>query len=60
MVFTAMRNHPRYQHSLEELFLKVFILVDDWLKANQERFRLPVQAKPVASYSELFTIALVG
>jgi hypothetical protein len=45
-VFTAMRNHPRYprypryQHSLEELFLEVFILVDDWLKANQERFRL--------------------
>jgi hypothetical protein len=46
-----MRNHPRYPryprypHSLEELFLKelflkIFILVDDWLKANQERFRL--------------------
>ncbi|WP_420805374.1 hypothetical protein, partial [Calidithermus timidus] len=51
-----MRKHPR----LEELFLKVFILVDDWLKAHQERFRLPVQAKPVTSYSELFTIALVG
>ncbi len=60
MVFIAMRNHPRYQHSLEELFLRVFILVDDWLKANQERFRLPVQANQVASYSELFTIALVG
>jgi hypothetical protein len=44
-VFTAIRNHlryPHYQHSLEELFLEVFILVDDWLKANQERFRLPV------------------
>jgi len=60
MVFIAMRNHPRYQHSLEELFLKVFILVDDWLIANQQRFALPQQFNRVASYSELFTIALVG
>ena len=34
--------------------------MNDWLKANQERFRLPVQVNQVANYSELFTIALVG
>ena len=55
-----MTEHPRYQHSLEELFLHVFIYVDDWLKANEARLELPKQRNQVASYSELFTIALVG
>lgn len=55
-----MKNHPRYQNTLEDLFLKVYVLVDDWLKANEERFALPQQSSQVASYSELFTIALVG
>lgn len=55
-----MTQHPRYQHSLEDLFLHVYVLVDDWLKENEERFALPKQPRQVASYSELFTIALVG
>lgn len=55
-----MKPHPRYHYTLEDLFLYVFVLVDDWLKANESRFRLPRQPRQVASYSELFTIALVG
>lgn len=55
-----MNPHPRYQHSLEELFLHVYVWVDDWLKANEQQFALPKQRSQVASYSELFTIALVG
>lgn len=55
-----MSKHPRYQHTLEDLFLYVFVYVDNWLNANEERFSLPKQASQVASYSELFTIALVG
>ena len=55
-----MTQHPRYQHSLEELFLHVYVVVDDWLKENQARFALPRQRTQVASYSELLTIALVG
>ncbi len=55
-----MNPHPRYKHTLEDLFLHVFVYVDDWLKANEGQFRLPVQSTQVASYSELFTVALVG
>lgn len=55
-----MTKHPRYQHSLEDLFLHVYVLVDDWLKKNEERFSLPKQRSQIASYSELFTIAIVG
>ncbi|CAN5738749.1 hypothetical protein BH24DEI2_BH24DEI2_14530 [soil metagenome] len=55
-----MNQHPRYQHKLEDLFLHVFVYVDGWLNVNEERFSLPEQASQVASYSELFTIALVG
>lgn len=55
-----MTKHPRYQHSLEDLFLHVYVLVDDWLKENEERFSLPKQCSQVAAYSELFTIAIVG
>lgn len=55
-----MTQHPRYQHSLEDLFLQVYVLVDDWLKANEQRLGLPRQPRQVASYSELFTIAVVG
>lgn len=50
----------RERTTLDDLFLNVFVLVDDWLKANQMKFRLPRQPAQVASYSELFTIALVG
>ncbi|MDQ3398985.1 MAG: IS982 family transposase, partial [Deinococcota bacterium] len=55
-----MNKHPRYEHTLEDLFLHVFVYVDDWLKANEERLDLPTQATQVASYSELFTVSLVG
>ena len=55
-----MNKHPRYEHTLEDLFLHVFVYVDDWLKANEQRFNLPQQATQVASYSELFTVSLVG
>ena len=55
-----MTTHPRYQHSLDDLFLQVFVYVDDWLKANEAHLALPKQSSQVASYSELFTIALVG
>lgn len=55
-----MTQHPRYQHSLEDLFLQVYVLVDDWLKENESRFALPKQRSQIASYSELFTVAIVG
>jgi hypothetical protein len=60
MLRLPMTTHPRYQHSLEELFLRVYVLVDDWLEANEAHFALPKQRTQVASYSELFTIAIVG
>lgn len=55
-----MTKHPRYQYSLEDLFLHVYVLVDDWLKENESQFALPKQRTQVASYSELFTVAIVG
>jgi hypothetical protein len=55
-----MTKHPRYQHSLEDLFLHVYVLVDDWLRKNELGFALPKQPTQIASYSELFTIAIVG
>jgi hypothetical protein len=60
MLGFSMTKHPRYQHSLEDLFLHVYVLVDDWLKENEARFSLPKQCSQVAAYSELFTIAIVG
>ena len=53
-----MTPHPRYHHTLEDLFLTVFVHIDDWLKPYQ--FVLPKQPAQKASYSELFTIAIVG
>ena len=55
-----MSKHPCYTYTPEDLFLHVFVLVDDWLKENEKRFALPGQSRQVASYSELFSIALVG
>lgn len=55
-----MTKHPRYQHSLDDLFLHVYVFVDDWLLVHGERYGLRQQRTQVASYSELFTIALVG
>ncbi|MDE0529319.1 MAG: IS982 family transposase, partial [Truepera sp.] len=41
-----------------ELFLTVFVYIDDWLKPYQDL--LPQQSAQKASYSELLTIAVVG
>ena len=60
MVVSSMNPHPHYQHTLDELFLRVYVLVDDWLKENETYFALPKQRTQVASYSELFTVAIVG
>lgn len=38
----------------------MFVYVDDWLKTNEQRLGLPKQSTQVASYSELFTVSLVG
>lgn len=60
----AMTTHPRYQYRLEDLFLTVFVYIDDWLKPYQSL--LPQQSTQKASYSELqgrtlrVTIAIVG
>ena len=32
----TMTHHPRYQHTLEDLFLTVFVYIDDWLKPYQD------------------------
>lgn len=40
--------------------MHVYVLVDDWLKKNENQFKLPKQKHQVASYSKLFSIALVG
>ena len=53
-----MSPHPRYQYKPEDLFLTVFVYIDDWLKPYQKL--LPQQPAQKASYSELLTIAIVG
>lgn len=53
-----MAHHLRYQHSLEDLFLHVYIYIDDWL--GPYRHQLPKHSKQKASTSELLTIAVVG
>ncbi len=50
MVESPMTTHPRYQHTLDELFLRVYVLVDDWLKENETHFALPKQRTQVAKY----------
>ena len=32
----AMTTHPRYQYKPEDLFLTVFVYIDDWLKPYQK------------------------
>ncbi len=54
----SMTIHPRYQYKPEDLFLAVFVYIDDWLKPYQDL--LPRQSAQKASYSELLTIAVVG
>ena len=46
-----MTKHPRYQHSLEDLFSHVYVLVDDWLKENETQFALPKQRTQQATAS---------
>jgi len=53
-----MTPHPRYHHTLEDLFLTVFVYIDDWLKPYHHI--LPKQPTQKASYSEVLTIAIVG
>jgi len=53
-----MASHPRYQRSLDELFLHVYVYIDDWLKPYQAH--LPKPSRQKASISELLTIAVVG
>jgi hypothetical protein len=50
--------HPRYQRSLDELFLHVYVYIDDWLKPY--RPQRPKHSKQKASISELLSIAVVG
>ena len=54
--------HFQGQSTLSELFLVVYILVDDYLKASERagNFTLPRAANQKGSYAELMTIALVG
>lgn len=56
MLRLSTKPHPHNQHDLDELFLHVYVLVDDWLKANEMRFNLPQQRTQVVSYSKLFTV----
>jgi hypothetical protein len=53
-----MAPHPRYQRSLDELFLHVYVYIDDWLKPY--RPQRPKHSKQKASISELLSIAVVG
>jgi hypothetical protein len=52
-----MAHHPRYQRSLDELFLHVYVYIDDWLKPYQTQ--LPKHSRQKASISELLTIAVM-
>ncbi len=53
-----MAHHPRYQRRLDELFLHVYVYIDDWLKPYQTQ--LPKHSRQKASISELLTIAVMG
>jgi hypothetical protein len=49
-------------HTITDIFVAVFTVVDDYLKSSLEtkRFTLPVSKQQKASYSEIITIAPVG
>ena len=53
-----MRPHPRYYSTPDEVFLHVFVHIDDFLKPYQPQ--LPKQPRQKASLSEILTIAVVG
>ena len=46
-----MKPHPRYQYKPEDLFLTVFVYIDDWLKPYQKL--LPQQPAQKASYMSI-------
>ena len=48
--------------SITDIFVTVFVLVDDYLKDSEEtgKFNLPKKSNQKGSYSELLTIILVG
>lgn len=48
--------------SVTEIFTTVYVLVDDYFQASvkQKRFKLPQKPNQKGSYSELFSIVLVG
>jgi hypothetical protein len=55
-------THLLSRNNVTEIFTAVYVLVDDYLKASvqQGRFSLPEKPNQKGTYSELFTIALVG
>jgi Transposase DDE domain len=50
------------QHTLEDLFTLVYVLIDDYLKTSVQhaRFTLPASNKQKASYAEIMTISALG
>jgi len=38
MLRVLMSKHPRYNYRLKDLFLHVFVLVNDWLEENKVRY----------------------
>lgn len=54
--------HLLAQHTLADVFLIAYVLVDDYLKAGIRagRFELPQSPQQKGSYAELMCIAIVG
>lgn len=54
--------HLLQEHTLADVFLIVYVLVDDYLKAGiaAGRFSLPQSPQQKGSYAELMSIAIVG
>jgi hypothetical protein len=50
------------QHTLTDLFTRVYVTIDDYLKASVQhaRFTLPVSKRQKASYAEIMTITTIG
>lgn len=54
--------HLLQENTLADVFLLVYVLVDDYLKAGTKagRFSLPQSSQQKGSYAELMSIAIVG
>jgi hypothetical protein len=50
------------KHNVTDIFTAVYVLIDDYLQANERlgRFKLPKKHNQKSSYAELLTIVLVG